>query len=143
MKTSTYLANVSFFNVNNCTSWFKVVGKVIATTLWPKWLQRVGSFINEEQIVVNNWIRLITFKSVQGFKFGQSLLLKLSFLINSQPNIWVCHVYDSTKYFEIVINATGAIFVAAINGHDLAAIYDFHTSIEEIIVCKWYIKAQH
>ena len=44
---------------------------------------------------------------------------------------------------EGVNNATGAIFVAAINGHDLAAIYDFDTFIEELIVCNWYIKTQH
>ena len=47
-----------------CTSWFKVVHKVTATIFWPKWLQRIDSFIIEEQIVVNNLIKLITFKSV-------------------------------------------------------------------------------
>ena len=49
------------------------------------------------------------------------------------------HVYGSAKRFKIVDNVTGAIFVAPW----LAAISDFDTVVEGLIICNWFIKTKH
>ena len=67
-----------------------VVCKVTAIILWPRWLQKIGSII-EEQIVLNNLIRLITFKSVHSKLDIMNLWVRNSYFFS-------CHICD--RHFE-------------------------------------------